>query len=362
MPKLYEVQHDGRWLFHIDHHMLSTNSMCERLFEFKHLLNQRHKGQIPFSWAVGAWWSDVMSDLYEGIAKNQALGVNKPPMLVETLVSAAKHWKKLKMDRFKVIAPKMYEKFGGTKTIALTVGEDLPVEFPSGAMLMAQEYYEHRAEADSRDWRVISTETAFGVLDNLIIGENSKVIVAYQGRPDLLVVDRQDRLMPVDGKTKDYPDPGRLLFEYKPHPQTAGYVFALNQLVRELGIKNRTVDRCVVIVSGRLPPTQPRKVGEQMKSRFCQIYVPYSQSELEEWKEQVIGKVTRLRQAIESGLFLIKESSCHYQYGSPCEFRPVCSQPPNARERILRRDYEEIRPWDTSKPEERSLVKEEITK
>lgn len=354
---LYEILSDGRYLIHLDHHKLSTFTTCERLFDFVHLRNQRRKGGLAFNTSVGIWWSAVMSDLYEGIAENQAQGLNKPPSIVSVITSAASNWKKYNMDRLKQDAPQKYAKFGGTHTITTALSAGNPVELPTGALTMAQEYYESRAEADAKDWKIIATETAFGVLDDLIIGQNSKVIVAYQGRPDIIALDYRDRLMPLDHKTKDYPDPAALLFEYKPHPQTAGYVYCLNQLVNELGVKNRTVDRCMMIVSGRFTPSEPRSEKTAKKPRFYQVQVAYSQAELNEWREQTVGKATRLREAIERHLLLMKESSCHYQYGSPCEFRPVCSQPPGVREMILKRDYVEIKPWNPAEPDTRNTLK-----
>jgi hypothetical protein len=351
----YKIQPDGRWLVKFDNHVISTFSLCEKLYDFKHLMNRSKKGGIGFNLAVGIWWSDVMSDLYDDIAKNQAQGKNEPPPIQNVFISAAKHWFKNKMDQYKTLAPQKYEKFGGTRIFEfpdLLDGKAFPM--PLGALEMAQEYYENRACADARHWQIIATETAFGVLDDLIIGEDSKVIVAYQGRPDIVALDSQGRLMPLDHKTKDYPDLGSLIYEYKPHPQTAGYVYCLNKLVQSLGIENRTVDRCLVIVAGRFKPATPRNKNAPQKPRFVEVPVQYSQAELNEWRNEVVAKAHRLRDAIERNYFLRNESSCHWQYGSSCEFRPVCSQPPGVRDMILNRDYEILRPWNTGSPEERN--------
>ncbi len=294
-----------------------------------------------------------MSDLYDGIATNQATGRNEPPSLVDTLANAVTHWRKLDMNQFKSLNPEQYEKFGGEKTMTLSASNGEAVDFPVGALVMTKEYYEHRAVADAKHWKIIATETAFGVLDDLIIGSDHKVIVAYEGRPDIIALDTSNRLMPLDQKTKDYVDVAKLTLEYKPHPQTAGYVYCLNELVKQLGLKDRIVDRCMIIASGRLPPQEPRDKTKPKKPRFAQIPVDYSLSELEEWRDQTVAKAHRLRDAFERHMFLMKDSSCHYQYGSPCEFRNVCRAPVRARALLLQKDYEVTKPWSTGDPKKR---------
>jgi len=82
--------------------------------------------------------------------------------------------------------------------------------------------------------------------------------------------------------------------------------------------------------------------------------VDYSRSEIEEWRMQTLAKATRLRYAIEHNEFIMKDISCHYQFGKPCEFREVCRKPPEVRDFIISTDYETMVPWDPGKPERRN--------
>jgi len=349
---LYEVLPDGRWKFNIDHTTLQSFTTCERLFKFKHLNNARRKGGFAFNTAVGIWWSEVMSDFYERIYDNGKV------TLGEAVQSAVKHWLRHDMDRFKTIAPEKYQKFGGSDIQVELNGTYLPL--PSGAIAMASEYWTQRAEADSHDWKIIATESHFGVNNDLILAENNFVVVNYMGRIDLGILDHQGRFMPVDFKTKDYVDPAAILLDYKPHPQTAGYTVAMQRLAKALGIC-KDVDRCMLVVCGRLTPAEPRKKGNPKKPRFAQVYVPYSQSELAEWQEQTLRKVSRMREALETNFFITKEVSCHNQFGGPCEFREVCNKPPEVRDAVLRRDYEVILPWSPACPDDRNVGKGEKT-
>lgn len=359
----YKVLPDGRWFFKFDNHTISTFTTCEELYNFKHIRNLAKKGGLGFNIAVGIWWSDVMSDLYEAIAKNQSEGKREPPPLVEVYASAAHHWFRHEMDNYKSLAPDKYKRFGGTQTFSVVrPGIEKTIELPLGAIEMVAGYYENRARQDARHWQIIATESAFGVLDDLIIGEDHKVVVGYQGRPDIVALDTQNRLMPLDHKTKDYPQPRSIIFDYKPHPQTAGYVYSLHALVESLGITDRVVDRCVLIVAGRYPPAEPRKKGEMKKPRFVEVQVHYTQAELREWRIQTVEKAHRLRDAIERGVFIKKESACHFQYGAPCEFRGICALPPGVREQRLKTDYIQINPWSAGAPEARNQDFKKLTK
>lgn len=351
---LYEIQPDGRWLFHLDNHMISSFTLCERYFEFSHIRNLTRKGGFAFKTSVGIWWSDVMADFYRSLL----VGPNGKPaqeMLTESqlVVCGVEHWLRLKMDSFAKLAPDQHDKFGGS-FVSMQIRPDVPpVPVPLGAINMVTAFYKHRAGSDNAHWKVIAVEAPFGTDENIIVGSDDKVIVAYEGRPDIVIQDAQGRLMPVDNKTKDHIDIGRLTTEYKPHPQTAGYVFVANLIAAKLGY-NVNVDRCMMLVAGRFPSATPRDKSKSPAPRFVQIPVNYSTAELEEWRSQLVRKASRLRYAIEHDDWLIRESSCHYQYGHPCQFLSVCSSPPNQRERLLSVDFEIAKPWHTEKAEERN--------
>jgi len=313
---LYEVLPDGRWAFYFDSHMIGTFSDCETKFKLAYRDNLRLRGERNFSTSVGSWWSAAMSDFYEFMAAGSLT-------LARALESAGHHWAKLKMQDFQATSPKKYEAFGGY----------------NGALLMVSQYYTAQADTDQQGWKIIATEAGFGRKKEVLVGENHQVVVYLIGVPDLIIF-AQNRLMPVDHKTRDRIDYD-VQSRWKPHSQTAGYIYATNILAKELGY-DVVVDRCIINVAARLEPTDKPRDGVK-KPRFTRAYPNYSQEELAEWRQQKMEQATRLRYCIESDMFTRNEYTCHLYSG--CAYRPVCSVKPSSRSVVIKANYEVVKAW-----------------
>jgi hypothetical protein len=251
---------------------------------------------------------------------------------------ASDAWREHKIDDYKNSQPDVYDKFGG----------------PDGGRLMALEYHEAFAKQHYTQWQIIGAELGFGWRDELPLGEDDKVVVYYGGKPDLVILDRsQNMIMPLDFKTKDAV-PGNASVQYKPHPQTAGYIFAVSQLldcikkIQQID-GNRIIPdvrpptKCIIMVCARFRPTDKPRTGVR-SPRFLPVYPNYIADEIEEWRLGIMEKCRRLRDSIERSVWTPRESACHLFYHG-CQFRRVCSVPANIREASLRSDFVKIEPW-----------------
>lgn len=336
--QFYEVMPDGRYKFRIDHHTINDFNTCDRYFEFRHMPADAAghvwspKGLTPFKTQVGSWWSDVMESFYH------EMSFGALPELATMIRLASEHWRELKMDDYAQIDPEKYDKFGG---------------FPA-AQLMSAEYYEAFAKTHFEQWIVVGAETGFGWRDELKLGEDDRVVVYYGGKPDLVVVDKaQNMLVPLDFKTKDH-IPGNVSTMWKPHPQTAGYIFAVRSLLDQIAgttqAKVNPPTKCILMVCARLRPSEKPRSGVR-QPRFVPVYANYATVEIEEWRVSVMEKCRRLRDAIERNMFIPRESACHLFYHG-CAFRRVCSVPAATREMMLNADFVKIDPWTPYTPEE----------
>jgi hypothetical protein len=334
--QFYEVLPDGRYKFRVDHHTINDFNTCDRYFSYRHLPDAN--GQVwggkslNMKIALGSWWSSVMEMFYH----NMVFGELPSEHHIYKFASDA--WALHDMDKYKTQDQKsaeIYEKFGG----------------PDGGRLMALEYYKAFASAHYTQWQVIGAELGFGWRDELPLGEDDKVVVFYGGKPDLVILDKtQNMIMPLDFKTKDNV-PGNVSVMFKPHPQTAGYIFAVSKLLEhayQLGsamINNppKAPTKCIIMMCARFRPTDKPRDGIR-KPRFVPVYPNYTADEIEEWRLSVMEKCRRLRDSIERSVWTPRESACHLFYNG-CQFRRVCSVPQNVREATLRSDFVKIDPW-----------------
>mgnify|MGYP000031852327 CR=1 FL=1 len=314
--QLYEIQPDGRWAFFFDHHLISTFSTCGMKFNYSHVKRIRRKGMGGFSLMVGAWWSDVMSDIYEAMKSNT---------LSEDLAheSAEHHWKKYLMDKYAIIQPIQYSNFGGR----------------DGAINMTMEYYNQQVPVDRTIWKIVATEAGFGRRREVFLGESNKVLVFLIGKPDLAVIE-MGRLGPVDHKTIDRVN-SLTQSEYKPHPQMVGYCIGLEKIAKSLGLDMK-VNRCIVNICARSPLPKVNRLGKK-KTRFTRVYPSYTPEEIQEFQIQKVAQAEELRRSIESNLWIMKDSSCHLFDG--CSYRKVCAVSPSSRQTIIDSSYEKKEPW-----------------
>jgi hypothetical protein len=337
--QFYEVLPDGRYRFRVDHHTINDFNTCDRYFNFRHMGDSN--GQVwggrslNIKIALGSWWSSVMEMFYH----NMTFGTLPTEHHMYKYASDA--WAELDMERYKTLDKKsldVYEKFGG----------------PDGGRLMALEYYKAFALAHFTQWQIIGAELGFGWKDELPLGEDDKVVVYYGGKPDLVLLDKsQNMILPLDFKTKDSV-PGNVSVMFKPHPQTAGYIFAVTQMLKHVQSAASTTvkppTKCVIMMCARFRPTEKPRDGV-IKPRFVPVYPNYTADEIEEWRQSVMEKCRRLRDSIERQVWTPRESACHLFYNG-CQFRRVCSVPQNVREATLRSDFVKVDPWHPYDPEE----------
>ena len=318
--KIYSYLPDGRMVFWVDSHILSTWTTCETMFDYRINQHWRSKGRI---WVVdlGSWWSLVLSDFYEHMALARTA-----PTLAQMQAQAIMHWRTTKMDDFKLLDTKRYEKF---------VEAVLRDNMPAGILRLCSDYYTKYAIQDSTNWRIVATEAGFGLRNEVYIAENSYVKVFGTGRPDLLVADRSNFLFPVDHKLTSKPT-DRWLKSWKPHMQTKMYVHAAQELSKLCGY-SYVVDRCLMNGCGRdLPVQAPRDLTKPITPRFGREYVSYSVDEITEWRYEVLDICTDMRRAIENNKYRhVNGAACHSQFNRPCAYRDVCALRPSDREQLL---------------------------
>lgn len=334
--QFHEILPDGRYRFRVDHHTINDFNTCDRYFSFRHMGdtagNVWGSKTLNIKIALGSWWSSTMESFYH----EMVFGTLPTDHQVYKFASDA--WQEHDMERYKTSDPEVFTKFGGL----------------DGARLMALEYHEAFAKQHFAQWQIIGAELGFGWKDELPLGEDDKVVVYYGGKPDLVILDRsQNMIMPLDFKTKDSV-PGNSNVMFKPHPQTAGYIFAVSKML-EQQIQNlerthgnpyclpKPPTKCIIMMCARFRPTDKPRNGVRAP-RFLPIYPQYTEAEIEEWRQSVMEKCRRLRDSIERSVWTPRESACHLFYHG-CQFRRVCSQPANIRESILRSDFVKIAPW-----------------
>lgn len=278
---------------------------------------------------IGGWWSLAMEYFYTAIKLEQIHADKLNPIVVNQEVAlscAARAWAELKMDEWEAKDPKRFTKFGGK----------------NGALVMMNRYWDAQGQIDKNIWQIVAVEQGFGRKRECKIAENEYIVVYYIGKPDLVVYAKtEETLIPIDHKTIDYVRWDTQV-KYKPHAQTAGYIFICNELARQLGYE-KPVTRCIINVAARAEPTDNPRDGGKPKPRFTRVFPSYSVEELAEWKNETLEKAERLRRCIERNYWPKRESACHLYAG--CDYRRVDSLPPGARELAIKADYVQIEPW-----------------
>lgn len=400
--QLWRVLDDGRMAFWFDSHTVSDFTKCEQYFQLKNLLfapqQLRVKGRPRSCISIGQWWSRVSELFYRRVAKWQlAPNVHEKPTMIDMMMIASHAWIDANMDAMEQDNPNAYEKFaipvayGQLGKYFPMVGEALSDTFikryqqaahdlrnkaqveeddtkrealaaqarrlesrtalPLGALLMAMQYYNTYAEQDMENWHVIAAEEPFGYAGDIKVGETDKVVVFWQGKPDLVVYEKRTNVLaPIDQKTKDY-IPYNIEVIWKPNNQMAGYIFALSKIAKDLGFDQAVVDRCILSVCGRLKPAEPRKKGASPKPRFVRVRPTWNQAELEEWAYGICRKAERMREVIETpDKAMRNEFMCHIYSG--CEFRGIHSRPPGVRDLLIKSDLVKVDPWTPFDDEE----------
>jgi hypothetical protein len=325
----YQFLSDGRIAFYVDASMMKDFSHCEAYFHLKHVqrkkLKYTNKGIMPFPTAIGSWWSSVMERFYKAMREGKDFSQQD----VQDAVLVA--WHECNIDESSAASPDTFKAFG-----------DLP-----GALLMMTEYYKTQYLIDRQNWKIVGVEEGFGLRKEVKLGETRSCVVYWVGKPDLVVVEN-GRLTPVDHKTVSRID-GSTIGRYKPSSQMPGYVYACEELTKQLGYNVR-VDRCVVNICSRTRPSDNPRSGKP-KPRFVRAYPNFSREELTEWRNQIVSKCERLATCLKTGVWNWNETQCHSFYNRPCDYLKLHSSTPSARDIIMLADFEEAKPWVPYQPE-----------
>lgn len=354
LSQIYDVLPDGRWHIKLDNLRINDLSICEQLFKYRHVDCQHLKGGKSWYATFGIWWAHVLEDIYEDTRKRQENEL-PPPDKGSFISAAVRWWLKDDMDAFALVAPKQYQKFAQGYVGVRISGREL--RMPMGAVNMAAQYFDfYNSLHDFENWRIIATESTFGLRGELVIGENDKVVVAYQGRPDIVSYDvGKGILEPADNKTTAAVD-GKWEDGWRTNPQLKGYLVAVQELAKQVDLKlSEPVNTVLINGTARDEPPMKPKDGIR-KPRFKRIRVEFSQPILEEWKRKTLAKATRLRYCIENDEWLWKESVCNYQYGHPCEYRIIDELPEQERAALFKSHYVTLEPWTPETVGERKTV------
>lgn len=323
----YNILPNGKYEFFVDASLMKSFSQCERYFYLKHVKNLRSKAYsvtMPFPMAIGSWWSDVMEHFYN------ALRDKREVMNGDIQNFALQAWNDCKLEACSLAEPDKFAQFG-----------DL-----AGAVLMLQEYYNSQYLIDKHNWKVIAVEEGFGLKREVLLGETSRVVVYWVGKPDLVVVEN-DRLTPVDHKTVSRID-GLTISRYKPSTQMPGYVHSCEVIAKQLGYNVR-VDRCVVNICSRSRPSDNPRGGGKKRPRFIRAYPNFNTEEINEWKRDVVNKCERIRHCLTTNEWAWSETSCHNFYMRQCDFIKIDSAPPSARDVVMMADFMTGVPWQPYK-------------
>lgn len=339
LPSWAKRQPDGRIAVYLDNLLLSTFTECELKFNYRHIGRYVPKGTGDRSatMELGIWWSETLELFYRGMMDYQRkVAGSIEPSDITLIRAAADAWQHLHMsalhgagDSFEERYPAAFQRFGGD----------------AGAIFMSKQYWEAYGEWDVRHWRIIAMELGFGYGNEVLLFEDSEILIYWCGRPDLIVYeDQTDCLMPVEHKTVEYMK-SNFIQKWKPHDQTTGYVHALNILCKDLGY-NREVDRCVINGAGRLQAIRPKKVTP----RFLRPRPHYNFEEIQEWIDQTVMHVRDLLDAYNEDVWKTNKKACHIYAG--CIYRGVCNQPPASRLVVLQSSYNVVEPWVPYKKDE----------
>ena len=326
---------NGKTLFFVDATLLKDLAHCEQYFAYRHVLNKRAKFSTkakPFPMAIGSWWSTAMEKFYGALMEHKAITTD------DIMTFSLQAWAENDLDDCMVADPDKFIQFG-----------DL-----AGSVLMLQDYYNSQYLIDQQNWEIVGVETGFGLNREVFIGESDSVVVFWIGRPDLVVLEGGQRLIPIDHKTVTRID-GDTITRYKPSAQMPGYIYATQIIAKQLGITQvKDIDRCIINICSRSRPTDKPRSGPK-RPRFIRAYPTWNRDEIEEWKQGVIHKCERIAHCLKYNDWVWSETGCDNLYMRKCDYKKVDSVVPAARDIIFEADFVTGEPW---KPYQITKVKD----
>jgi hypothetical protein len=155
--------------------------------------------------------------------------------------------------------------------------------------------------------------------------DNGIVIAAHIDR----LVRYGDNNLIQDQKTTATTITPRYFNNYNPDSQIAGTLPFIGKAVFGLPIKGVMVDAAQIAVGF---------------SRFERGFIFTDDASLNEWYDDTMDLIMRVRQATKDNYFPKNRSSCSKFAG--CQFRNVCAHSPTVRKQFLLADFEQGQRWD----------------
>lgn len=194
-------------------------------------------------------------------------------------------------------------------------------------------YLDEKAQNDSLETIILSggqpaVELSFTV--NLGVQTSTGEEFKACGHLDRLALLNNEPYV-VDIKSTSGALDGRFFDGFSPDNQMSFYS-AMGQIVWDVPLRG-------VIIDGA-------QIGVTF-SRFQRGLIPRTQSQLDEWLQDLEHWLEALDRAAQEDYWPMNDKSCTGPYGD-CPFRPVCYRPPGARQQWLESDYRRGR-WDPAK-------------
>lgn len=187
-------------------------------------------------------------------------------------------------------------------------------------------YFEEFGEDDNTEVVVIDGKPAVELSFTIPLTDD----VIYCGHIDRLV-DFGGNVFAMDQKTSGATISKRFFEGFAPDFQMSGYTFA-GSLLWDAPISGVIIDAAQIAVGF---------------TEFTRGFVHKPPQVIAEWREDVIGIISRAREDTRTGTFLPNFTACG-NYGG-CQFRKICSRAPEHRERALSADFEKKARWDPIK-------------
>ncbi len=191
---------------------------------------------------------------------------------------------------------------------------DLEIEATEYFLTTARDYLDFQL---TFNWKPLHSEEPFSVL----FYEDETLRIIFEGKIDLIVEFMMNvtQIAWVDHKTLEK--------SYDPIPldnQFMGYAHSFKELATK-GFVNQV---------GLQKTLLPEK-------KFKPRLMTFNDSILEEWRETVIYHVKLLEGYIRANYFPMNHSACRF-----CQYKDICKEPPNLRERMIDAKYVQMAPHD----------------
>lgn len=194
---------------------------------------------------------------------------------------------------------------------SVAVNMDLDIEAAEYFLNTARDYLDYQ---QTYNWKPLYSEEPF----SLLFYEDLTLKILLEGKLDL-IIEFDGKTVWVDHKTQEKSS--------EPSPlenQFQAYAYAFRDLT-DRGFINQ------IGLQKTLPPDR----------KFKLKLLTFKEANLDEWRENVIYHVKLLEGYIRAGFFPMNNASCKF-----CQYRDICKEPPNLRERMVEARYIQMAPHD----------------